>query len=43
MVKGDFKDRVGETYITNQGYKVKIIKSSGVFDCTIEFLQQRHY
>lgn len=35
--KGDFKDRMGETHITFEGYSIKIIESQGSRNCTIQF------
>ena len=31
------KNRVGEKYITNEGYEIEIIEYFGVFKCTIRF------
>lgn len=35
--KGDFKNRTGEKYITNEGYEIEIIECFGKDDCTIRF------
>jgi hypothetical protein len=36
-MKFEFKDRVGEVYITNQGYEIKIIEYFSCHNCTIQF------
>lgn len=35
--KGKIKNRIGETFKTNQGYLVKIVEYYGCHNCTIEF------
>lgn len=32
-----FKDRTGEKYITNKGYKIEIIEYLGIYKCTVIF------
>ena len=38
MIKGSFKNRVGEKYVTNEGYEVEIISCSHNSNCTVKFL-----
>lgn len=33
----NFKDRIGEKFLTNEGYEVEVIKYEGVYKCTIQF------
>ena len=35
--KGEIKNRVGEKYITNEGYEIEIIEYFGANNCTIKF------
>jgi hypothetical protein len=42
MIKGSFKDRTGEKYITNEGCEVEIIQCSHSGNCTVKFLDT-HY
>jgi hypothetical protein len=39
--KGDFKNRSGEKYTTNEGYEVEIIEYFGYDDCTLQFKNQQ--
>lgn len=40
-VKGSFKNRIGETFITNEGYNGKILESQGIYNYTIQLDDER--
>ena len=42
MIKGSFKNRVGEKHITNEGYEVEIISCNHNTNCTIKFLNSSY-
>lgn len=39
--KGEIKDRIGEKYITNEGYKTEIIEYFGALNCTVKFNDEK--
>lgn len=42
MIKGSFKERTGERYITNEGYEIEIIDCSHSSNCVIKFLYNNY-